>query len=178
MGRRPKKPKYTGILAKPRAPWGPLTMIDTDAEIKRRADVDAAEFTERLEAVLDHYSIDRRDPIAMTRLVYALLVEHVPGFRRERGRGRGREWTVHRNAALVAAVRSMVKPPDFKEADAIRKLVKERRFGSATERSLRRRFDEAAKDPIISAFEKFIDISHGRLSWADIAAFHSAENEA
>lgn len=177
MKGRSRRTKYSGILAKPRSPWPAVPMLSTENEIKRRIEIDQVEFVERLQAVLRHYAIDHDDPSALTRLLYALLLEHVPGFRRAKGRGRAEFWTDQRMALLFTSVSSMVEAGKS-EAEAIRVLVKGGQFGAKSEASLRRRFDEAANSPIVGTLKKLMIASNGQLTWADIQKFGSAENSA
>jgi hypothetical protein len=108
MPRKPMSKRYTGVLAKPRKPWGPLPFLNTDQELSRRQAIDAQVLADRLVAVLQHYGIATDDPQAILRLLHALLIDHVPGFQVARGRGREPFWTVHRNVELVFDVQRII----------------------------------------------------------------------
>ena len=174
MPRKPISKKYTGILAKPRKPWGPLTLLNTEEEIARRQEVDTDQFLERLGLILDHYGIARNAPDWVPCLLHSLLLAHVPGFRGARGRGREPFWTVHRIADLVFDVQRILntgKPASaaFQNPEILR------RYRAKDAESLRRRYEEVRRDPIITAFEAMANHSQGRLTFGEIAEIHYKE---
>jgi hypothetical protein len=177
MPHKPTSKKYTGILAKPQKPWGPLSLLDTEEEIARRKKVDEDEFLKRLEAVLDHYGIARNAPDWVPCLLYSLLLAHVPGFRVARGRGREPFWTVHRKVDLVFDVQRILNTGKPASA-AFQNREIQSRYQAKDADSLRRRYEEARRDPIFSAFEAMAAHSQGRLSFGQIAEiFHETKVE-
>ncbi len=160
---------YTGELAKPRKPWGPLSLLDTQEEIERRKAVETEDFLNKLGLVLDHYGIPRDAPTAFPQLLHSLLLAHVSGFQTARGRGRAETWTDHKRVELVATVRSMVESGEAINVEsALDKLAKCRRFGTINGKSLRRRYNEASNSAIVTFFGKIIELAGGRVNWSDI----------
>jgi hypothetical protein len=174
MPRKPTAKKYTGILAKPRKPWGPLSLLDTEEEIARRAKVDAEEISKRLQAILLHYKIDPTAPTAFVQLLFRLLEGHVPGFRVARGRGREPFWTVHRIVDLVFDVQRILNTGKPASA-AFQNPEIQKRYQAKDAQSLRRRYEEHRRDPIITAFEALARHSEGRLTFAEMAEIHYEE---
>jgi hypothetical protein len=168
---RKTKNGYTGELATPRQPWGPLSLLDTTEEIERRKAVEAEDFRQKLGLLLDHYGVERNAPTAFPQLLHSLLLAHVPGFQTANGPGRGRSatWTDRKCAELVSAVRSMIESGEaLNQESALCKLAKAGRFGTTTTASLRRRYNEASNSAIVTGFEKLIALAGGKLSWADL----------
>jgi hypothetical protein len=168
---RKSKSTYTGALAKPRQPWGPLSLIDTEQEIERRKTAETEDFLNKLELVLDHYGIKRDSPTAFLQLLHALLLAHVPGFQVRNGRGKKVFWDVHRKVDLVFDVQLVINTGKLASAAfENRELMKQYRAKDPD--SLRRRYEEARRAPVITAFEAMAKHSEGRLSFAEIAEIH------
>jgi hypothetical protein len=162
---------YTGALATPRQPWGPLSLLDTAEEIERRKTAETEDFLNKLGLLLDHYGIKRDAPNKFPELLYTLLLVHVPGFQTARGPGRGRAetWTDRKRVELVATVRSMVESGEaINQESALRKLAEAGRFGTTNAASLRRRYSDASNSAIVTFFEKTLELAGGKISWSEV----------
>jgi hypothetical protein len=162
---------YTGELATPRQPWGPLSLLDTAEEIERRKTAETEDFLNKLGLLLDHYGIKRDAPNAFPHLLYALLLAHVPGFQVRNGRGKKVFWDVHRKVDLVFDVQLVLNAGKLASAAFENKELM-KRYRAKDPDSLRRRYEEARRDPVISGFEAIAKHSAGRLSFAEIAEIH------
>jgi hypothetical protein len=174
MPRKPTPKRYTGILAEPRKPWGPLSLLNAEEEITRRERIHADQFLERLGLILDHYGIARNAPDWAPRLLHSLLLAHVPGFRVAPGRGAKVFWDVNRNVELVLDVQRIINTGK-KASVAFHNPEIQRRYQQKDADSLRRRYEDARRNPIIAGFEAMAKHSQGRLSFAEIAEMHLAE---
>lgn len=167
MPRKPGTKKYTGILAKPRKPWGPLSLIDTDEEIDRRLKADTDDFLHKFGLLLDYYGIKRDAPKATVELCHALMMAHVPGFQYAKGPGAPKTKTRWDVVLLVSSVNAIVEKGKLK-ATAYEALAKQGKFGGKAG-TIKRRYEESITSPSVTLFAKMVGMSEGRLSWADIA---------
>lgn len=168
-----KEKPYSGLLAEPRKPPAPLSMLDdAKQELAERQRQDADDFLLRLGLLLDHYAIRRDEPNALVQLLLALLVAHVPGFRTARGRGAATFWTPQRQVELVFDVQRAIDGGKVNSAAAaFRDRTLQQRYEQGSAESLRRRYEEAKGSPIVIALEK---LGAGRLSLSGMAElFHS-----
>jgi len=148
----PKKsgPDYPDVFRRPirrsklsagARPAGRTAAHATDKEM-------AKEFTFRLLALANFYSIDLMAPSGCLQLLLAVLQRHVPGFRIANPAGRQRWWTQARLMRLYDEVQAL-RAKRFSIPMACRKLAADKRYrelsGGSGAANLLRNYKEARR---------------------------------
>lgn len=154
---------YSGVLAKPivlqrTEPLGLLN--DPSAEdVKNDREVNNSQIRERIQALFDHYEIDRTGVNAEIQLVWALASDHVAGCKlhyQNANVGRPGKWTPEASMQLLADVwaqQAENKKTSARKAcnDLISTPKFEKRYKGQELNSLYRRYSHAIKklNPLI-----------------------------
>lgn len=114
----------------------------------------ASEWPRKFGLLLDHYGIDRKRADANDLLLYAMIVEHVPGMNEVpvRGRGNPGRWTPTRRIQLVNAIERERTGTAMTVEEACRRLVKTGRWKRVQPASLAKRYREALNDSAVQEF--------------------------
>ena len=115
-----KKP-YTGELAKPlkeiqvESTGLRPTAEQMAAHLKKMRD----EEVPKILLLLDHYEIDRANPLALAMLAYCLALAHVPGLKRIRPAGARKTWSDYELAELKIAVDDLLTTKNIENKKSI-----------------------------------------------------------
>jgi hypothetical protein len=128
----------------------PSLAMDAKEFVKAELEKREQERKSKLELLLEHYGISKSDPQVQGKLLWALIDDHVPGFRvrdaKKRKRGKPKD-TVSDKLRLMSDVARLRFDASRSVIGACRELCKAEPYFNENPASLQNRYNEARKMP-------------------------------